>query len=674
MIALLVLIGCAQGVVNNPVIPDDDDSVATDDDDSSHGDDDDSASGDDDDDTSHGDDDDSASGDDDDSASGDDDDDSSHGDDDDDSSHGDDDDSASGDDDDSASGDDDDSASGDDDDSASGDDDDSQAPDVDADGDGFGAVLDCDDGDSAVYPGAAELCDDIDSDCDASLVDEFDDSDADAQPDCIDPDDDGDSFADAVDCAPFDATIYPLAQELCGDGVDNDCDGLTDESDAVDAQQWFADLDGDGFAGALIVQAACTQPAGYFATAEDCDDLAGDIWPGAPELCDGRDNDCDPATSALGGELDGDGDQSLACEDCDDGNPAANPGADELCADTFDNDCDGQINEADAIDAVLWYVDADGDGFGNLGFAFLACSAPTGMVADSSDCNDLDDTVYPGAVDICDGVDSDCVADPLETDDDGDGYSECSTPPDCDDSSPIIVPSPGGGCSLGASCEEVLLAGNSNSGVYSIDPDGPGVGALPFDVYCDHDTDGGGWTLVARISANDGNERWGWDSNYYNGTQVLGDATTLANSDAKSAAYTVVLGTQVLLRDLNSSALAVHTYDTVGQSWGAYLNSIWSQCGYPISLSADLLVDDGRDSLIGNQLYWRHFDRVHGDCSGEERAMMAEFASNAGYVELGVGLTQGNNSFLDAQSAPAGAVDLTFNQVTQHEDYGLFVR
>jgi len=635
---LFALAGCAEGILNSPPVPDDDDSLGDDDD--SAGDDDDSA----------GDDDDSA-GDDDDSA-------------------GDDDDSA-GDDDDSA-GDDDDSA-GDDDDSA-GDDDDSVVSDPDEDGDGASASVDCDDGNSAVYPGASESCDGIDSDCDGSLVDEFDDSDGDGEPDCTDPDDDDDSFADSVDCAPTDSSIYPLAPELCGDGVDNDCDGLADESDAVDAVQWFADLDGDGFAGTLNAQFACSQPLGYLAVADDCEDLSATTWPGATELCDGEDNDCDPATTAAGGEADVDGDQSLSCEDCDDNNPAATPGAAELCADAFDNDCDGQVNEADAADAGLWYIDSDGDGFGNAGFSFPGCAALPGTVADGTDCNDLDASVHPGATDLCDGIDSDCVPDPLEIDDDGDGYSECSTPPDCDDTSAIIVPTPGGGCSLGASCDDVLVDGNSTSGVYAIDPDGPNAGDPPFDVYCDQDTAGGGWTLVARVSANDGQERWGWDSNYYNDTQALGDATTLANSDAKSAAYSVLPGTQILLLDLNSSALAVHTYGTSALSWGAYLNSIWTQCGYSISSSADVLVDDGRDSLIGNQLYWRHFDQVKGDCDGEERAMMAEFASNAGYVEVGIGLTQGNNSYLDAQSAPAGAVGQTHNQATQHEDYALLIR
>ncbi len=154
------------------------------------------------------------------------------------------------------------------------------------------------------------------------------------------------------------------------------------------------DLDGDG----------------YF-NCEECDDADPAIHPGAVELCDGVDNDCDGAANAPGGEADADGDGYLGCEECDDSRPSVYPGALELC-DGLDNDCNG-LADADAAGEV----DADGDGS-------LSCA----------DCDDNDFAVSPDRFERCDGVDNDCngVADAPggEEDADGDGFLACE---DCDD-------------------------------------------------------------------------------------------------------------------------------------------------------------------------------------------------------------------------------------------------
>jgi len=71
---------------------------------------------------------------------------------------------------------------------------------------------------------------------------------------------DGDGFG-PNDCDDEDATMSPLAPEIC-DGKDNDCDGETDEDDALDAATFFADADGDGFGDILSASVACTQPDG----------------------------------------------------------------------------------------------------------------------------------------------------------------------------------------------------------------------------------------------------------------------------------------------------------------------------------------------------------------------------------------------------------------------------
>ena len=148
-------------------------------------------------------------------------------------------------------------------------------------------------------------------------------------------------------------------------------------------------------------------------TCVECDDADGANTPGADELCDGADNDCDGSADAdIEGEVDGDVDGSLSCEDCDDADPGNTPGAPELC-DGFDNDCNAS---ADAFPGV---GDGDLDGF-------RACD----------ECDDGDPSVFPGAVELCNGLDDDCngAADcpPLgEADSDGDGFWACD---DCDDS------------------------------------------------------------------------------------------------------------------------------------------------------------------------------------------------------------------------------------------------
>jgi hypothetical protein len=122
----------------------------------------------------------------------------------------------------------------------------------------------------------------VDSDCDGSLVDEFADTDGDLTPDCIDPDDDNDGHADAADCAPLDAAIFPGAPESC-DLVDSDCDGsLVDEFVNTDGDRLpdcvDTDDDGDG------------DP-----DATDCAPLDATVHHDAVEQCNGRDDDCDAA-------------------------------------------------------------------------------------------------------------------------------------------------------------------------------------------------------------------------------------------------------------------------------------------------------------------------------------------------------------------------------------------
>ncbi|MFT6234513.1 MAG: hypothetical protein ACJAZO_005036, partial [Myxococcota bacterium] len=89
------------------------------------------------------------------------------------------------------------------------------------------------------------------------------------------------------------------------------------------------------------------------------------------------------ATDAVDSDLDG----FLADDDCDDTNAFINPDADELC-DGVDNNCDGSIDGADAIDALTFYADADGDGHGDANSPVEACALPDGLSTLSDDCDD----------------------------------------------------------------------------------------------------------------------------------------------------------------------------------------------------------------------------------------------------------------------------------------------
>jgi len=176
-----------------------------------------------------------------------------------------------------------------------------------------------------------------------------------------DADGDGHSAADG-DCDDTDPRIHPGADETC-DGEDNDCDGQVDEDDAVDALTWHADHDGDGYGNATVTHAACQSQQGYIADATDCDDTDADNHPGADETCDGQ-----------------------------------------------DNDCDGVVDEDDAVDAPTWHPDGDGDGYGGQAGTVVSCEAPDDYVYDGTDCDDVDEEVHPGAPEIgCDGVDNDCA-------------------------------------------------------------------------------------------------------------------------------------------------------------------------------------------------------------------------------------------------------------------------
>lgn len=102
--------------------------------------------------------------------------------------------------------------------------------------------------------------------------------------------------------------------------------------------------------------------------------------------------------------------------DCNDAAATINPAATEAC-DGVDNDCDGSVDESGG--STTFYADADSDTYGDLTVTSTACSMPAGYVTDSTDCNDSNAAVNPGATEVCDALDVDEDCDGFADDADG---------------------------------------------------------------------------------------------------------------------------------------------------------------------------------------------------------------------------------------------------------------
>lgn len=128
---------------------------------------------------------------------------------------------------------------------------------------------------------------------------------------------------------------------------------------SCDPMQYYLDFDGDNFGDAANYIYSCTDTTGYVLDKTDCNDTLSTIYPGAIEFCN-----------------------------------------------YLDDDCDGLIDESFAY--LHSYQDADNDNFGNPFIDSLSCELPTGYVADSTDCDDTNPDIYPGAVEVLNGLDDDC--------------------------------------------------------------------------------------------------------------------------------------------------------------------------------------------------------------------------------------------------------------------------
>ncbi|MAA80286.1 MAG: hypothetical protein CL916_13610 [Deltaproteobacteria bacterium] len=233
-------------------------------------------------------------------------------------------------------------------------------------------------------------------------------------------DEDGDGFLAEEDCDDSNASISPSATEIC-DGMDNNCNGTIDEDVKT---TYYADADEDGFGNEGLTVESCSEQDGFVDNGSDCNDTDNTVFPGAEEICDGLDNNCnEDIDEGLMQEfyLDEDGDGfgdlnqpvqecalrlgiSLFSDDCNDTDADIHPLATEIC-DDIDNNCTGTIDEGLRI---VFYEDKDSDGFGTEDNTMESCSAPEGFVAQAGDCDDLETYANPFSIEICDEIDNDC--------------------------------------------------------------------------------------------------------------------------------------------------------------------------------------------------------------------------------------------------------------------------
>jgi hypothetical protein len=169
---------------------------------------------------------------------------------------------------------------------------------------------------------------------------------------------------------------------------------------------YYADVDGDtyGNAGSSILSCEVSAPVGYSADATDCDDNNPSVNPGATEICNSIDDNCNGLTDE---GFDADNDGFTSCGgDCNDNDNTVYPGATEVC-NGVDDDCNLLVD--DGLTFITYYADVDGDTYGDASSSVSTCNgAPMGYVSNSTDCNDNNAAVNPAATEICNLIDDDC--------------------------------------------------------------------------------------------------------------------------------------------------------------------------------------------------------------------------------------------------------------------------
>lgn len=306
----------------------------------------------------------------------------------------------------------------------------------DADGDGYGNNLstistcisppgyvsdntDCNDANSLINPDETEICNDVDDNCNF-IIDEglplftyYLDTDFDGYGNisssittCSDIAPAG-YVIDTTDCDDVNPAINPGMSEVCN-GIDDECNGMTD--DGLIFNVYYQDFDGDGYGNPFASIITCLElPFGYVTDSTDCDDANNLIQEPILYYAD------------FDGDLYGDSlNLGLFCTifppdgyttnnlDCNDLNILINPASNEIC-NNLDDNCNSEIDEDLSI--FTFFIDSDSDNYGNPLMDTTSCLFEIpGYVSDSSDCNDANPDINPGATEILNNQDDDCDA------------------------------------------------------------------------------------------------------------------------------------------------------------------------------------------------------------------------------------------------------------------------
>jgi len=425
---------------------------------------------------------------------------------------------------------------------------------------------DCDDFDAAVYPGANEVPGDgVDQSCDGAELcyvnadnDPYRISSTISSP-RIACNGSGEAPASrpAGDCDDSSSSRYPGATEFCN-GIDEDCDSLID--DGLATQNYYPDADADSFGAASGSPiASCSAVSGRVLSNSDCNDLNAAVRPGATEVAsDGVDQNCDGSEICFA-DADDDGyrpnatsivtSSDLDCldsgealntdpiGDCNDLVSTVQPGATEVVADGVDQNCDG---------TELCYADADNDGYrpnatATVVSANLVCTdaGERGASAPTTDCNDLQAAIYPGATEvISDGIDQDCNGGELcYLDNDSDGYRPNATATLASADLDCLDAREARGAAPTTDCNDSSAAINPG-----VDADADGLNACLDCVDSDNRIPGGSITVTGSVASVEA------------GTNALPDNLT------RNFRAIINLGAKV--SDMNVRINLLHTYDS----------------------------------------------------------------------------------------------------------------